>query len=84
MHVWVLNTFTRQDAYCDYDSEVVAVYSKSKFKEARKYFSILCKGYEGYDIKRWHDENGYHFSATFEDYKGCEFNYVGLKRMELI
>ena len=83
-HVWVLETFTRQDAWCHYDSKVVAVYSKSNYKTARKHFTKLCNGYEDCNIKRWHNENGYHFSATEEHCDGCNFDYVGLKKMEVM
>ena len=85
-HVWVLETFTREDSWCNYDSEVVAVYSKSNYQKARKHFTELCSDYEdeNYDIERWHDEDGYHFTATEENYQGCNFNYVGLKKMEVM
>lgn len=95
-HVWVLNTFQRDDAYCEHDSNVVAVYSKNKFNEARKDFKKLCdeeiklykNEYEDKDTKseiyRSKDENGYHFSIEICGYDGLQMNYVGLKKMELM
>lgn len=92
MHVWVLNTFTRDDEFCEHDSNIVAVYSKGRFKEARKRFSELCNANilddEDEDEKcktsRWKDENGYHFSSELEGYNGFKQNYVGLVKKELM
>ena len=86
MHVWVLETFTRNDCFCEYDSNIVAVYSKSSFKKAREHFKDLCleNTDDEYEIERWKNENGYHFSSKVNHYKGFEMNYVGLIKKELL
>ena len=86
MHVWVLETLTRDDEYCYHDSKIVAIYSKSSFQKARKHFKELCTGYpaDEYEIERCKNENGYHFNACTESYKGFKRYYVGLIRKELL
>lgn len=85
MHVWVLEIFDRCDGYCQYDSKVVAVYSKSKFREARKHFKKLCDGRieDGFEINRWKNEKGYHFNCHNGSCTNHIFNYVGLIKMEV-
>ena len=86
MHVWVLETFDREDEYCEYDSEVVAVYSKAKFKEARSHFKRLCDARidKGDEVDRWKNEKGYHFSSKSGECEYFKSSYVGLRRMEVI
>ena len=86
MHVWVLETFDREDKWCEYDSKTVAVYSKSKFNEARSHFKRLCDSRidDGDEISRWKSDNGYHFSCNNGSCSNYRFSYVGLKRMELM
>lgn len=73
MYVWVLETFDRNEKYAEYDSEVVAIYSESKFKEAKKRFDILClsvlDNYK-YDDEEYDDE--YDDEDEYDDDDECE------------
>ena len=93
MHVWVLETFDREDKWCEYNSEVVAVYSESKFNEAKNHFERLCdmriddeddEDKNEIEVDKWEDKNGYYFSSESGECESYKFNYVGLKRMELL
>ena len=86
MHVWVLETFDREDEYCEYNSEVVAIYSESKLKEAKNHFERLCNMRidDEDEVDRWEDKNGYYFSSENGECETYKSSYVGLKRMELL
>ena len=86
MYVWVLRTSERDDEFCDYDSNIVTIYSEEKFQEALKHFEKLCNDRveKGYEIESWEDKFGYHFSAEFEHYKGLKRKNVGLIKMEVM
>lgn len=90
MHVWVLEVFNRNDEYCDYDSEVVAVYSEENLDKAMEHFEKLCSFRiddldEDGEINRWENEDGYHFSSESEDEDVyIKYSYVGLKKREVI
>ena len=89
MYVWVLETFQRDDEYCEHNSNIVAIYSKSNYRKARKHFTELCKRNILYDedkkceISRWKNETGFHFSSELEGYNGFKMNYVSLKNVEV-
>ena len=85
MHVWIIKTFDREDKWCEYDSDVVAVYSKKSFNEARKHFKRVCDGRtdKGDEIERWKNEKGYHFRCEQGDCENYRMSYVGLIKMEV-
>ena len=90
MYVWVLDTFQRDDEFCEHDSNIVAIYSEEHFEKAMKHFKTLCDRNildhdedEECENSRWKDEEGFHFSSSFEGYNGFKMNYVGLKKMEV-
>lgn len=86
MHVWILTTSERDDEFCDHDSNIVTVYSKEKFNEARKHYTKLCKDRveKGYEITRCKNKSGYHFSAEKESYNGFKTKCVSLKKVEVV
>ena len=88
MHVWVLETFQRDDKFCEYNSNIVAIYSKSNYRKARKHFTELCKSNildnEENGISRWRNEKGFFFSSELHGHNGFTMNYVGLRKMEVI
>lgn len=83
MHVWVLNVFNRDDEYCEYDSEVIAVYSEENFDKAMEHFERLCnfRIEEDDEIEEWENKDGYHFSSESGEYEDYKYSYVGLKKM---
>ena len=85
MHVWVIKTFDREDCYCEYDSDIVAVYSKANFSKARQHFKRVCDGRidKGDDIERWKNDKGYHFSCNNGGCENYRMSYVGLVKMEV-
>lgn len=85
MHVWVLETSQRDDEYCEHNSNIVAIYSKSNYRKAMKHFTAICdrNKMENCEIEKWKNEQGYHFSASLDHYKGFKMNYVGLKKIEV-
>lgn len=85
MYVYVLETFDREDRYCEYYSETVAVYSKENFKEAKEHWKRLCEGRKnkGDEIEKWRKDGGYFFSSKSGEYESYRFSYVGLKKMEV-
>lgn len=86
MHVWILTTSERDDEFCEHDSNIVIVYSKEKFNEARKHYKKLCddRVEKGYEISRWKNESGYHFSAELDGYNGFKMKNVSLIKMEVV
>ena len=84
MYVWVLETFDREDRYCEYNGKVVAIYSEANFKKAKKDFRKLCNGRNEGDVDSWENEKGYFFSSEKEDGDYFKASYVSLKKMEVI
>lgn len=87
MYVWVLEVFNRNDEYCDYNSEVVAVYSEENLDKAMEHFEKLCNFRidEESEIERWENKDGYHFSSKSKDEdEYIKYSYVGLKKREVI
>lgn len=85
MYVYVLETFDRCDEYCDYDSKIVAVYAKENLKAAKEHWKTLCKSRtsKGNKIEKWQKDGGYFFSSEAGECESYQFNYVGLKKMEV-
>lgn len=86
MYVWVLEVFDRNDEYCDYDSDVIAVCSEESFKKAMKLFEKLCSFRidEKSEIERWQNKDGYYFSSESGECENYKYSYVSLKKMEVI
>ena len=85
MYVYVLETFDREDRYCEYDSEVVAVYSQENFKEAKEHWKTLCERRtdKGDEVEKWRKDGGYFFNCKRGCYETYRFSYVGLKKMKV-
>ena len=85
MYVWVIKTFDRDDSYCDYDSEVKAVYSEEHFEDAKDEFDFLCENRtdEGDEVEEWENEKGYHFRSENGKCENFRMSYVGLIKMEV-
>lgn len=86
MHVWVLETFDRTDEYCEYNSEVVAVYGKESFNKARQHYKRLCDSRieKGNVIDRWKNKDGYHFTSQPDECEYYKCSYVGLIKKEVM
>lgn len=86
MYVWVLETFDREDEYCEYNSEVVAIYSEENFGSARNHFKRYCDSRTGKDdiVEEWENDKGYHFRSENREFESYKMSYVGLKKMEVI
>lgn len=84
MHVWVLETFDREDRYCEYNSQVVAIYSEENFKKAKIAFEKLCDSRNEGDVDSWENAKGYFFSSEMEDGDYFKASYVSLKKMEVM
>ena len=88
MHAWVLEKFTRDDEYCEHNSNIVAIYHQSAYREARKHYTKLCNDNIIYDrrrcnIHRWNYSGKFCFSASYEDHNGFKENRVTLTRKEI-
>ena len=86
MHVWIIEVFDRTDEFCEYNSEVVAVYSTKSFQKARKHFTELCQSRidNGDDVERWKNEKGYHFKSEQGECEYYRSSYVGLIKKEVM
>lgn len=85
MYVWVIKTFDREDKWCEYDSEVKAVYSEEHFEDAKDEFNWICvrKTDEDDEVEEWENEKGYHFRCENGKYENFRMSYVGLIKMEV-
>ena len=84
-YAYVLETFDRDDRYCEYDSNVVAIYSKENFKEAKEHWKKLCKGRtnKGDEVEKWRRDGGYFYNCESESCENYRFSYVGVKKMKV-
>ena len=85
MYVYVLETFDREDEYCEYNSEVVAVYAEENFKDAKEHWKRLCESRtdEDDETETWRRNGGYFFSSKYGSCESYRFSFVGLKKMKV-
>lgn len=85
MHVYVLETMDRCDEYCEYNSDIVDVYSEEKFEEAKEHWKELCelRANEGDEINKWRKNGGYFFNCNNGKCEDYRFSYVGLRKMKV-
>lgn len=86
MYVWIIETFDREDKWCEYNYNVEAVFSEDHFKEAKGYFDRACKNRteKGDEIEEWEDNKGYHFTSENGEYESYKMSYVGLIKKEVM
>ena len=85
MYVWVLETFNRDDEFCEHDSNIVSIYSEEHFEKAMEHYKTLCDRnvIENGEIEECEDKNSYYFSSLLDHYKGFKMNCVDLRKIEV-
>ena len=79
-NIWVLEVFDREDEYCEYDSEIVGVYTEGQIDKALIDFYDLCdsRTQEGDRVELWRRNDDYHFRSECGEYEDYKLSCVSL------